>query len=316
MVQDLAWALTHGTGVERAFLCPVHGDSNPSASVNVIKGVWLCYSCGAKGTLDSVITDPNMQMDALDELVRSMSEELEPVHYTESWLNQFDSGPVHAYWISRFGYAAVKHFRLGFDPGRRAVTYPLRSPGGRVLGVVRRRLDSDEGGPKYLYPPGVNVSELLFNYSADARDVVYLVEGALDAVACWEAGVEAFAVYGARLSQQQLALLDRTGAVDVVCVFDQDEAGESAYAQVEEMARGKFVHRMSWDRSLGKDIAELDLPTRLDQFEKVRQDLLGLPPCDSSSSPAPTTLRLRAGRTPSPTTSRPGHLKIVPTKHD
>lgn len=312
MVHDLAWALTHGTGVERMFLCPVHGDNNPSASVNVLKGVWICYSCGAKGTLDSVITDPNVAMDALDELVKSMAEELDPVYYTESWLNQFDSGPVHAYWISRFGYAAVKHFRLGFDPGRGAVTYPLRSPGGRVLGVVRRRLDHD-GGPKYLYPPGVNVSDLLFNYSADARPVVYLVEGALDAVACWEAGVEAFAVYGARISERQLALLDRTGALDVVCVFDQDEAGESAYAQVKEMAKGKFVHRMSWDRALGKDIAELDLPTRLDQFEKARQELLGLPVCDSDS-PTRTTLRLRAGRTPSATTSTRGHLRIVPTK--
>lgn len=312
MHQDLAWALTHGTGTERMFLCPVHGDNNPSASVNVLKGVWVCYSCGAKGTLDSVITDPNLQMDALDELVKSMAIDLEPVFYTESWLNQFDSGPVHAYWISRFGYAAVRHFRLGYDPGRHAVTYPLRTPGGRILGVVRRRLEND-GGPKYVYPTGTNVSELLFNYSADAREVVYLVEGALDAVACWEAGVEAFAIYGARISEQQLALLDRTGAVDVVCVFDQDEAGESAYAQVKEMAKDKFVHRMSWDRDLGKDIAEMDLPTRLDQFEKVRQDLLGLPTCDSASSPT-TTLRLRAGRTPSATTSTPGHLKIVPTK--
>lgn len=315
MHQDLAWALTHGSGTERMFLCPVHGDNNPSASVNVLKGVWVCYSCGARGTLDSVITDPNLQMDALDELVKSLQDELEPVYYTESWLNQFDSGPVHAYWISRFGYAAIKHFRLGYDPARHAVTYPLRTPGGRVLGVVRRRLEND-GGPKYVYPTGTNVSELLFNFSADATPVVYLVEGALDAVACWEAGVEAFAIYGARISEQQLALLDRTGAVDVVCVFDQDEAGESAYAGVKELAKDKFVHRMSWDRALGKDIAELPLETRLDQFEKVRQDLLGLPACDSDSSPTPTTLRLRAGRTPSPTTSRPGHLKIVPTKHD
>jgi hypothetical protein len=250
-------------------------------------------------------------MDALDELVKSLAEELEPVHYTESWLNQFDSGPVHAYWISRFGYAAIKHFRLGFDPDRDAVTYPLRSPAGRVLGVVRRRLTHD-GGPKYRYPVGINVSDLLFNYSADARKTVFLVEGALDAVACWEVGIEAFAVYGARISERQIELINRTGALDIVCVFDQDEAGETAYEQVKELAREHFVHRMSWDRALGKDVAELDLHTRLDQFEKVRQDLLGLPPCDSKSPQK--TLRLRAGRTPLPTTSRRANLKIVPTK--
>lgn len=311
MIQDLTWALTHGHGVERSFLCPVHGDTRPSASVNVLKGVWVCYSCGAKGTLDTVLTE-NQQMDALEEMLKDRSDLIQRKTYTESWLNQFDSGPVHPYWLSRFSSAAITQFRLGFDPAHEAVTYPLRSPSGSVLGVVRRSLTQDSG-PKYQYPLGVNVSDLLFNYSTDAREVVYLVEGALDAVACWEAGVEAFAIYGSRFSARQLELVVRTGAFDVVCVFDQDEAGESAYRQVLEMAKGRFVHRMSWDRALGKDIDELDLMTRLDQFEKVRQDLIVSSTCESSSLP-PKTPRLSVERTQSRTTSMPAPLKIVPTK--
>jgi DNA primase len=47
----LAEVLVYGQGIERSFLCPVHGDRRPSASVNVIKKQWVCYTCGAHGGL-------------------------------------------------------------------------------------------------------------------------------------------------------------------------------------------------------------------------------------------------------------------------
>ncbi len=34
---------------EISFLCPVHDNHNPSASYNVQKQVWTCFSCGAGG---------------------------------------------------------------------------------------------------------------------------------------------------------------------------------------------------------------------------------------------------------------------------
>src|SRR3954471_13212257 len=60
----LAEALRYGHGVERAFLCPEHGDSRPSASVNIIKKRWYCYTCHAHGALggDALLAEPDYQM--------------------------------------------------------------------------------------------------------------------------------------------------------------------------------------------------------------------------------------------------------------
>jgi DNA primase len=34
---------------QRKMRCPVHDDSNPSATVNREKGLWHCFACGAGG---------------------------------------------------------------------------------------------------------------------------------------------------------------------------------------------------------------------------------------------------------------------------
>ena len=59
----LSEALRYGRGVERSFLCPEHGDSRPSASVNVIKGKWYCYTCHATGELggEARLVEPDYQ---------------------------------------------------------------------------------------------------------------------------------------------------------------------------------------------------------------------------------------------------------------
>jgi hypothetical protein len=35
--------------------CPIHGDANPSAGVNVITGWWVCQACGERGTIAHLI---------------------------------------------------------------------------------------------------------------------------------------------------------------------------------------------------------------------------------------------------------------------
>lgn len=301
----LSEALLHGYGIERPFLCPVHGDNRPSASVNVVKKLWVCYTCGARGHVDSeAIT---VSLDAVIQVIASST--VEPTIYSEAWLNLFDAGPVHPYWLGRFSEEACRHFRLGYDVVRNAATYPMRDAAGRVLGVVRRPLETD-GGPKYLYPYGISVGRYLFNYSPERAETVVLVEGAADAIALWEAGVTAFAVYGDRLSEDQIKLLHRVGVRRVLCAFDQDDAGDAAAYRVREAMTGTFVDRISWDRDLGKDVAELGLDQRKLLFEKERLPCLQSTVCESSDTIL--TLPKRSVPEPSATTSTPGRLRIVP----
>ena len=262
----LAEALRYGRGVERSFLCPEHGDSRPSASVNIIKGKWYCYTCHAHGDLhgEAMLAEPDYQQMKLwvdNKLAEGQI-------YPESWLSRWDAGPVHPYWVARVGEAAARQFRLGADLEHDAVTYPLRDPAGQVLGVVRRTLHGE--GPKYRYPAGVDVGRLLFHYTPDHRESIVLVEGALDAIALWNVGVEAFAIYGSRLSVDQVRLIDRIDPERIYTAYDMDDAGWEAYRMTERAFKHRLVTRLVWPKAWGKDIDEIGETRR----RKVVDDLV------------------------------------------
>jgi len=255
----LSEALRYGRGVERPFLCPEHGDSRPSASVNVIKGVWICYTCHAHGKVggEAMLADPDYE-----QMQHWLEGRLsEPESYPESWLNQYDSGPVHPYWVQRVGEAAAREFRLGVDPEANAVTYPLRDPDGRVRGIVRRSLGGE--GPKYLYPSGVDVGRLLFHYTPSFRRAVVLAEGALDAIALWNVGIDAFAIYGSRLSEHQVQLIEKIDPMHIVTCYDLDDAGWTAYVETERAFKHRLVSRLTWPKAWGTDIDEVVIENRI-----------------------------------------------------
>lgn len=307
----LSEAMAMGSGLERSFLCPDHPDTRPSASLNVVKNVWYCYTCGSKGHADE---NAEASLDALQKYLWTQSHT--PDIYPEQWLNLFDAGHAHPYWLGRFGEDAVRHFRLGYDNEADAVTYPLRDSGGRVLGVVRRRLGDDSDGPKYKYPYNVDISDYLFNYTPDARSVVVLVEGATDAVALWEAGVDAFAVYGSRMSLRQVRLIDRIDPQIVLWAGDMDEAGANAYTHVYEMLQHRVVGRVRWDYKLGKDMAELDPKIRgrvvQQTLDIVEQRRLGSTSCGSSRETTSPSPRISEPQQ-SEKSSRQGKLRIRPS---
>jgi hypothetical protein len=253
----LSEALRYGRGVERPFLCPEHGDSRPSASVNIAKGVWYCYTCHAHGSLtgEARLIEPDYEQMKLW-LDRKIAE---GQIYPESWLNRYDAGPVHPYWIDRVGETAARAFRLGYDPLADACTYPLRDPAGQVLGIVRRSQGGE--GPKYMYPAGVDIGRLLFHYTPEYRQAVVLVEGALDAIALWNVGVDAMAIYGSRLSAEQVRLIARIDPTYVVTCYDLDQAGWTAHCETERAFPDRSVSRLTWPKAWGVDIDEIG-PTR------------------------------------------------------
>jgi hypothetical protein len=300
-------AILYGHGTERPFLCPVHGDSRPSASVNIIKKKWVCYTCGAHGGLtgEYALIEP----DAEQMKIWFASKLEESRVYPESWLDRWDAVGVHPYWKKRVGERAAVHFRLGYDPDTESVTYPLRGPAG-VLGVVRRALHREEGQPKYRYPRGIDVGRLLFNYSPECRRSVVLVEGALDAIALWNVGVPALAIYGSRLSVDQVALIDKIDPEVVYTAYDNDDAGFKAHCDTERAFKHRLVDRITWPRSWGKDVDEIG-PERLRKIVSslVSADLS----CVESQSCGSYETPQQSKKISVPSTWRRRKLRIVPT---
>lgn len=267
---SLEEALTIGVGIERQFPCPVHDDTNPSASINSITGFWCCYTCGAWGKTDlsRMEIDPHQAMITLKRLF----DKLNPVHlhYPEGWLSVHDSSGPGDYWLSRFTPETCRHFRLGQTPDRDFATIPMRDNSGRVLGIIRRDLTG--GKQKYRYPKGVDVTKHLFDYHRIGSDHLILTEGATDAIAVWEAGFNnAMALYGSRISREQVALIRKHHPTKILTCQDQDAAGHGAHERVvQALGRDFVVQRVEWDTY--KDLASIPLVERRNMLSEILQE--------------------------------------------
>ena|SRR5690606_33532643 len=271
---SLQEALLNGTGIERSFLCHVHNDSNPSASVNSITGKWYCYTCHAHGSLDMETAeyDPYSVRKQV-EFVKRLLDRSETI-YPESWLSTTDSLGPGGYWLTRFSEAICRVHRLGQLPDGSAATIPLRNASGELLGVIKRDLTGDD--QKYRYPYGVSLSKYLYNYHRADKDLVVLTEGATDTIAFDEvAPGYAMAMYSNRLSKAQARLLYRYSPTKVVVATDQDKAGDLAYESVARAMDGFApVVRLEWDTY--KDLASIPLEERSDLVRYTISDV-GLP---------------------------------------
>lgn len=247
-------AVALGRGVERPFRCHEHDDSSASASVNVVKMVWVCYACQAKGVVDG------KRVPTTDELLAMLEPEQACRELPQAWLDVYSWG---GYWLDRFPDWLCWYLSLGEDPWTGEGTYPVHTPGGRLAGIAKRSAMAGPG-PKYLYPPVWSASRSMFGSRGrwPVQDYLVLTEGAADTAAVLEAGVPALACYGAGLHKPQVALVKAMRPQLVLCGFDMDEAGERATAQsYEALSEFTEVGFITWP---GKDPAESPVEARLE----------------------------------------------------
>lgn len=253
----LDYALSAGRGMERAFNCPVHDDKNASASVNPAKQVWYCYACGAKGTIKDHIPKA-------EDIVKLLEDEPPVTTYAEAWLDLFDADGPSPYWAGRYGEETASAFRCGTDYRDGSPTYPIRTFDNQIVGVVRRY---ENEKPKYKYPAGIKISQMLFG-ELKPVPVVVLVEGAGDVMALHQAGIPehwtVLGVYGAGLHYPQVQMLENLSPKVVIAAFDSDNAGKAAKERAEQqLADIAPVLSVNWLDSGGKDPGELPMSDRI-----------------------------------------------------
>ena len=282
------------TGDEWQCLCPYHDDTHPSFSVNVESGVFICFACGVKGTMNDLAvhlgvagaepSTPEGEEERLGRLQTALKGLRDDVAPSSPWDTQHPVRPesyltrfnhAHDYWNQRgFSLEIQTMFGLGYDPIRNHGIIPLRSYDGYLVGIIRRQLEKD-ARPRYLYPRGFKISQHLFgahmarNYPAEPTDRLAIVEGSLDCIACWDAGIPAVALLGSRLSVVQSQLLKKLGATFMVAMTDRDKAGREAARSLEEHFGTRMMvaqYHSSW---VGKDPADLTIPQRREMLDSA-----------------------------------------------
>ena len=217
-------------------LCPFHSDTRDSCSINVDKGVWICFrGCGQgslKGFVKRILNlswkevdaylgnqEVELSLDIFDEMLGDVNEDYMP----EISLDYNNTRVPN--WIFERGFSpeTLIDWECGIDSWNNLVI-PIRDDQSRLVGSVSRRLNIE---PKYLYSKGLKKSKLLFGgYRVEKCPFVCITEGTLDAMWLEQNGYPAVALLGAHLSRIQQELLIQLPTDELVLCLDNDEAGQ------------------------------------------------------------------------------------------
>ncbi len=147
-----------------------------------------------------------------------------------------------------------------YDRFRERLIFPIHNETGRVIGFGGRAMQA-ERRPKYLNSPETAIykkNTVLYNLgraraAMRQENRAVLVEGYMDVIGVWKAGVaNAVATCGTALTQQQVRAMRRH--VDTVTVnFDSDQAGQNAAERSIELLLREGVNVRMLELPDGKD---------------------------------------------------------------
>lgn len=251
--------------------CPVHermtghADRSPSWSMNATTGAWICFSCGAKGSLMGLVQEltgsTNIAYDFYATVATLSLNNLDMPKVTPKisvdWVsyNKFSDVPDEELHKRQLTRASVDAFGIRWDPTETCWVLPLVSPTNDLLGW-----QSKKSGWVRNYPVGVKKSETLFGINKFRGGRAILLESPLDAVRLHSIGspYQGLATFGTAVSSKQISILEQK-ADSVIVAMDNDDAGISSSKKLKECLP-RFRNGVYWLNYTGttaKDIGDM-----------------------------------------------------------
>lgn len=282
-------------GQEITGKCPVHvrmtgrADSHPSWSMNSETGLWICFSCGARGTLSSLLYEllgphwESVQDQVMSIQLNLVKSGLDRVTSTDE--EDHVEAPLDVSQFSTFTRVSDKRcFSRSLDPDttfrygvrwnteRKSWAIPIISSTGFLMGWQEKRSSG-----VLNYPTGVEKSNTLFGIERFRGGTSVLVESPLDVVrfASVFDSPCALASFGAFVSAAQSSLLLHVSDT-VVIAMDNDKAGIDASRRLyEKLPRPR--QGLRWWNYKGMDVKDIgDMSD--DQIERGFMSSTVIPP--------------------------------------
>ena len=256
--------------------CPHHKDGNenkPSCYIynadddpNVMYGTVHCFSCGYKATLWQMVADcfneseefgkewlvdryGNIFVETYEYLpeieLDKKPKEIEPID-----LSKYDY--YHPYmWKRGLSKEIVDKFRIGYDPIRDAITFPVWDEHNNLVGVTARNVKNK----KFWIPENMEKPVYLLNVCMYEKvPCVYVCESQINALTLWTWGYPAVALFGTG-TEHQYEILNKCGITCFKTCFDGDRAGEIGRKKFRNQLKNSIVCDILLPQ--GKDVNDL-----------------------------------------------------------
>jgi DNA primase len=221
--------------------CPVHvfrtgrHDKSPSWSMNLSTGLWICFSCGARGTLPMLLSEISgdevdtlsiqkmMVNVSMDRLLSGPTEKAEHQFVSDDFFNfvrvsnkRCDKRALDPDLVYTYG--------VRWNPEHKSWAIPIMDQFGKLHGWQEKKL-----GYVRNFPVGVEKGKTLFGIERFRSRTAVLVESPLDVIrfASVFSKPQAVASFGAYLTDTQTRLLSYV-ADKVIVALDNDKAGREA----------------------------------------------------------------------------------------
>lgn len=253
--------------------CPFHQDKNPSFSISLTRGLWLCFSgqCGLSGNLEqlverilgcSLLEANRYILDFSETHAVSMDEILgdqkkyfpKPIEIMDEDVLIDDMwGPG---WFRSRGFDEddISEWHIMYEPSTDAMVIPVDG------GFIKRYPPS--APIRYKYSDGLRKSFILFGYERllEKKDInqLLLVEGSLDCIWGTKYNYDTVAILGSSLSNKQMKKLAYLNPKEIVLCLDNDKAGWKAAQNISDMLKEKFHLSYLKIPDNHKDIQELN----------------------------------------------------------
>lgn len=235
-----AFSRVRDTGSDLLMCCPFHSESKPSFGVNKeYPYLYNCFSCRSGGNLVNLVqhTYNCNYFEAMRIIRREFSDDLadidistildeeviETEELTEEDINKY-KGKKHSYITNRgISDYTLHKYEIGYDEETTSITFPVRFLNGEPAFIVRRGV----WNKFYNIPKDAPRGSVLYglNYLVDKVDSCYIVEGMVDVLSCYEAGIPSVGLGGRILSDVQAKELIKAGIKEVTLLLDNDKWG-------------------------------------------------------------------------------------------
>jgi len=256
------------SGNEIRCCCPFHEEKNPSFSINLETGKYICFSgtCGKKGNIISFISELtgknykdvekdlqiNLENIKYNSIIKDTLKSLEEKKNNDEYIKynnyqfidlknlQDENKILNLINIKKNISDLVKLKICLTNPYRKRLVVPIDK------NIYEFRDITKTSDKKCLYEFGVKISNYLFNIIINKNDKsIFLTEGTKDAMSVAGFGFNACCTFGINISKKQILKIMQLGISKIYILRDNDEAGfissKNTYKEIKKFINCQII---------------------------------------------------------------------------